>query len=437
MTPGAGGPDPLAPGVEAALREAYRTEWARVVATLIRVTGDWDVAEEAASGAFERAAITWPRDGVPRNAGAWLTTAARHLALDRLRRRGVEAEKVREWMAMEEFSGRADGPRDPADIVADDGPQWDDRLRLVFTCAHPALPMEARVALTLRTVGGLDTSEIARAFLVPEATMAQRIVRAKRKIRHAGIPYRVPTADLLPERLGGVLAVLYLIANEGYLASHGDALQRLDLASEAIRLTRLVVALLPDADEARALLALMLLQHARSGARVDAGGELVPLPEQDRSAWDAAEVAEGLALVGASTARDRSSADAPGPYRLQAEIQAAHARARTAADTDWPAIVDRYDALAMLADSPFVELNRAIARGMAFGPEVGLQDLAFLEASGRLEGYHLLPAAQADLLRRLGRTDAAAARYREAIALARTTPERRFLERRLAEVAAG
>lgn len=439
MTPGAGGVAPLAPEVEAALREAYRTEWTRVVATLIRVTGDWDVAEEAASGAFERAAITWPRDGVPRNAGAWLTTAARNLALDRLRRRGVEAEKVREWMAMEEFSGRADGPRDPADVVvAADEPQWDDRLRLVFTCAHPALPMEARVALTLRTVGGLDTGEIARAFLVPEATMAQRIVRAKRKIRHAGIPYRVPTADLLPERLGGVLAVLYLIANEGYLASHGDALQRLDLASEAIRLTRLVVALLPDADEARALLALLLLQHARSGARVDVGGELVPLPEQDRSAWDAAEVAEGLALVGASTAGDSgagpSPADPPGPYRLQAEIQAVHARARTAADTDWPAIVDRYDALAMLADSPFVDLNRAIARGMAFGPEVGLQDLALLEASGRLEGYHLLPAAQADLLRRLGRMDAAAARYREAILLARTTPERRFLERRLAEV---
>lgn len=442
MTPGAGGVAPLAPEVGAALREAYRTEWARVVATLIRVTGDWDVAEEAASGAFERAAITWPRDGVPRNAGAWLTTAARNLALDRLRRRGVEAEKIREWMAMEEFSGRADGPRDPADVVvAGDEPQWDDRLRLVFTCAHPALPMEARVALTLRTVGGLDTGEIARAFLVPEATMAQRIVRAKRKIRHAGIPYRVPTADLLPERLGGVLAVLYLIANEGYLASHGDALQRLDLASEAIRLTRLVVALLPDADEARALLALMLLQHARSGARVDAGGELVPLPEQDRSAWDAAELGEGLAIVGASTAggsrADPSPADPPGPYRLQAEIQAVHARARTAADTDWPAIVDRYDALAMLADSPFVDLNRAIARGMAFGPEVGLQDLALLEASGRLEGYHLLPAAQADLLRRLGRTDAAAARYRAAIALARTTPERRFLERRLTELAAG
>ncbi|MGR2752061.1 RNA polymerase sigma factor [Agromyces arachidis] len=400
-----------------------------MVATLIRRTGDWDVAEEAAAGAFERAAATWPRDGVPGNPGAWLTTAARNLALDRLRRRGVEAGKVEEWIEMERFAGRDAGPPDPADLVARE-PEWDDRLRLVFTCAHPALPMEARVALTLRTVGGLDTGEIARAFHVPEATMGQRISRAKRKIRNAGIPYRVPTDDLLPERLGGVLAVLYLVANEGYLASHGESLQRLDLTVEAIRLARLVVALMPDADEARALLALMLLQHARSAARADAAGDLVPLPEQDRSRWDAAEIAEGLALLEPLAARR----DAPGQYRLQAEIQAVHARARSADDTDWPAIVDRYDALAMLADSPFVALNRAIARGMAFGPRHGLDDLALLAASGRLDGYHLLPAAQADLLRRLGDTDAAAARYREALALVPTAPERRFLERRLAEL---
>lgn len=421
---------PLPPGVAAALAEAYRAEWARVVATLIARTGDWDVAEEAASGAFERAALTWPRDGVPRNPGAWLTTAARNLALDRLRRRGVETEKVGEWMAMEEFTGRA-GPPDPADVAGAE-PEWDDRLRLVFTCAHPALPMESRVALTLRTVGGLDTGEIARAFHVPEATMGQRISRAKRKIRNAGVPYRVPTDDLLPERLDGVLAVLYLIANEGYLASHGETLQRLDLTVEAIRLTRLVVALLPASDESRALLALMLLQHARSAARTDAAGDLVPLPEQDRSRWDAAEIAEGLALL-----ERTGPAGGPGPvgpYRLQAEIQAIHARARSAGDTDWRAIVARYDALAMLADSPFVALNRAIARGMAFGPQQGLDDLALLEASGRLDGYHLLPAAQADLLRRLGETDAAAARYRDAIALAPTAPERRFLERRLAEL---
>ena len=413
--------DPLAPDVAASLREAYNSDWTRVVATLIRVTGDWDVAEDAASAAFERAAQTWPRDGIPRNPGAWLTSVARNLALDRLRRRGVEAEKVREWMAMQEFSGHAAEP------------EWDDRLRLIFTCAHPALPMESRVALTLRTVGGLDTVEIARAFLVPEATMAQRIVRAKRKIRHAGIPYRVPTADLLPERLDGVLAVLYLIANEGYLASSGDALQRFDLTAEAIRLTRLVVALLPDADEARALLALMLLQHARSGARVDAAGDLVPLPEQDRSTWDATRIAEGLALLDRSRG-DTSRTDPPGPYRLQAQIQAVHARARSETDTDWPTIAVLYDALAMLADSPFVALNRAIARGMAYGPRHGLDDLALLEASGRLAGYHLLPAAQAEFLRRLGQADAAAARYRMAIELAPTGPERRFLERRLAEL---
>lgn len=367
---------------------------------------------------------------MPRNPGAWLTTAARNLALDRLRRRGVEAEKVREWMAMEEFTGRG-GPPDPADLVAGEA-AWDDRLRLIFTCAHPALPMESRVALTLRTVGGLGTGEIARAFHVPEATMGQRISRAKRKIRNAGIAYRVPAADLLPERLDGVLAVLYLIANEGYLASHGESLQRLDLAAEAVRLARLVVALLPESDEARALLALMLVQHARSAARTDAAGDLVPLPEQDRSRWDAAETAEGLALL--ERAGSPGPESPPGPYRLQAEIQAVHARARTPDDTDWRAIVDRYDALAMLADSPFVALNRAIARGMAFGPQRGLDDLALLEASGRLDGYHLLPAAQADLLRRLGETDAAAARYRDAIGLAPTAPERRFLERRLAEL---
>ncbi|WP_353815910.1 RNA polymerase sigma factor [Agromyces sp. SYSU T00266] len=409
-----------------------------MVATLIRVTGDWDVAEDAVSGAFARAAETWPRDGVPRTPGAWLTTAARNLALDRLRRRGVESEKVREWVAMEELSGRAGGPPDPADVAGDalaGEPEWDDRLRLVFTCAHPALPMESRVALTLRTVGGLDTGEIARAFHVPEPTMGQRISRAKRKIRHAGIPYRVPTADLLPERLDGVLAVLYLIANEGYLASHGDDLQRLDLAAEAIRLTRLVVALMPRAEEARALLAMLLLQHARSAARVDAHGDLVPLPEQDRATWDAAGIAEGLALLGPAATPTAGAGRTPaGPYRLQAEIQAVHARARTADDTDWRAIVARYDALAMFADSPFVALNRAIARGMAFGPQAGLDDLALLEASGRLRDYHLLPAAQADLLRRQGDADAAAARYREAIALARTAPERRFLELRLAEL---
>ncbi len=386
-----------------------------MVATLIRRTGDWDVAEEAAAGAFERAVTTWPRDGVPRNPGAWLTTAARNLALDRLRRRGVEAAKLREWSAMEEASGEPD----PADAVTEhDG---DDRLRLIFTCAHPALPLEARVALTLRTVAGLTTPEVARAFLVSESTMAQRIVRAKAKIANARIPYRVPQPEDLPERLDGVLAVLYLVYNEGYTASSGDSLQRLDLAAEAIRLTRLLAGLLPH-PEVTGLLALMLLQHARSAARVDAAGDLVPLEEQDRSRWNAAQLAEGLALLALPPAE-------PGPYHVQASIQAVHARAASAAATDWPAILAAYD---QLPDSPIVALNRAIALGMAAGPREGLAELERLAASGRLPAHHLLPAARADLSRRAGLLEAAAVHYRAAIDLAPTDPERRYLQRRLA-----
>lgn len=406
----------LDPAVGVAVRAAYESEWARVVANLIRVTGDWDVAEEAAAGAFEKAVLTWPRDGVPRSPGGWLTTTARNLALDRLRRRGVEGEKLREWAAMEDVRG----PADPA--VAD--VEWDDRLRLIFTCAHPALPLEARVALTLRVVGGLSTGEVARAFFVSESTMAQRIVRAKAKIAHAAIPYRVPTPEALPERLDGVLAVLYRIHTEGYTATSGESLQRLDLAAEAIRLTRLVCELLPGAEPA-ALLALMLLQHARSSARVDAAGDLVPLEQQDRSAWDGAEIAEGLSLLEAWPSGERS------PYRVQAEIQAIHVRAGRAEDTDWWAILARY---AELPESPFVELNRAIARGLADEPEAGLAALARLDASGRLAGHHLLPAARADLSRRAGRLDEAAAHYRAAIALAPTEPERRYLVRRLGEL---
>jgi RNA polymerase sigma-70 factor (ECF subfamily) len=412
----------------AAIARAYREEWPRIVATLIAATGDWDVAEDATADAFEKAAARWRTEGVPRTPGAWLTTVARNRALDVLRRRGVESAKVREWMAMDEAMGGP--PTDPAELAAA-AADWDDRLRLVFTCAHPALPLEGRVALTLRTVGGLETAEIARAFLVPESTMAQRLVRAKRKIRNAGIPYRVPSAEELPERLLGVLAVLMLVHNEGYLASSGDRLLRLDLQEEAIRLTRLVVELLPDAPEPRALLALLLLQHARSPARVDAGGELVPLDEQDRSRWNAAELAEGLALV---EALEREPQAAAGPYRLQAGIQAVHARAATAADTDWNAIVRCYDRLREIQPAPVVELNRAVALGLAGEIGAALDELRRLEASGRLGDYHLLPAAQADLLRRAGRFDAAAARYRDAIGLAPTGPERRFLERRLAEL---
>ncbi len=328
---------------------------------------------------------------------------------------------------MDELTGGGTSD-DPAELAAAE-PEWDDRLRLVFTCAHPALPVEARVALTLRTVGGLDTAEIARAFFVPEATMAQRLVRAKRKIRHAAIPYRVPEAAELPERLGGVLAVLMLVHNEGYLASSGDRLLRLDLQEEAIRLARLVVELLPDADEARAVLALLLLQHARSAARVDVDGELVPLDEQDRSRWNADEVAQGLALLATPPT------GTIGPYRVQAEIQAVHARAGTAEATDWPAIVAWYDALLAATPSPVVELNRAVALGLGGEPELALAELDRLAASDRLGDYHLLAAAQADLLRRTGRAADAAERYRAAIRLAPTGPERRFLERRLADVA--
>ena len=362
--------------------------------------------------------MTWPTTGVPANPGAWLTTAARNLALDRLRRRGVEAGKLKEWSAMDE--SRTDLPGDPADVITGD-PDWDDRLRLIFTCAHPALPLEARVALTLRTVAGLTTAQVAHAFLVSETAMAQRIVRAKAKIANAGIPYRVPGSAALPERLDGVLTVLYLVYNEGYTASSGPNLQRPDLAAEAIRLTRLLADLLPDA-EVTALLALMLLQHARSDARIDQHGDLIPLEEQDRSQWDAAELAEGLALLdGPPGAR--------GAYRVQAELQAVHARARTASATDWPRILALYNELPA---TPIVELNRAVAIGMAVGPDAGLAALAFLAASGELAGHHLLPAARADLCRRAGRVGEAERFYREALALAPTDPERRYLERRLA-----
>ena len=323
---------------------------------------------------------------------------------------------------------QARGPAsvDPAERAVD-GPEWDDRLRLIFTCAHPALPLEARVALTLRTVGGLSTAEVARAFFVSESTMAQRIVRAKAKIAHAGIPYRVPPPEALPQRLGGVLAVLYLVHNEGYAASSGASLQRLDLAAEAIRLARLLAGLLPE-PEAVALLALMLLQHARSLVRVDAVGDLVPLEEQDRSRWDPVEIAEALALLSGLPPGAR------GPYRVQAEIQAVHARAASPAQTDWRAILRLYGEL---PTTPVVALNRGIALAMVAGPDAGLAELERLAASGTLKGYHLLPAAQADLSRRAGRASEAAVHYRAALTLAPTEPERRYLQRRLAELGPG
>jgi RNA polymerase sigma-70 factor, ECF subfamily len=411
--------------VRAAVDEAFREEWGQVVATLIRVTGDWDLAEECAQDAFALALERWRRDGVPGRAGAWLTTVARNRAIDRLRREAVGAAKLREAAAL----APPEGPRDEAAAVSGVG---DDRLRLMFTCCHPALSLEAQVALTLRTLAGLTTAEIARAFLVPEPTMSKRLLRAKQKIRHAGIPYRVPPAHLLPERTAGVLGVLYLLFNEGYSATAGADLVRQGLCDEAIRLARLLVRLLPGEPEAAGLLALMLLHDARRATRVDQAGELVTLEDQDRGRWDRAEIDEGVDLLERALRRRR-----PGPYQLQAAIAACHASAAAAADTDWAEIAALYGQLARLVPSPVVELNRAVAVAMAEGPAAGLALVEALEASGELVGYHLLPATRADLLRRLGRAGDAAAAYRQALALASTDAERRFLGRRLAETTAG
>ena len=395
-----------------------------MVATLIRMTRDWDLAEECAQDAFAVALERWGRDGVPRNPGAWLTTTARNRALDRLRRGATEAAKLREVAALP----RTD---DEPDDGADDGTVEDDRLRLIFTCCHPALPLEARVALTLRTLAGLTTAEIARAFLVSEATMAKRLVRAKGKIRHAGIPYRVPPAHLLPERTGGVLAVLYLLFNEGYAATAGADLVRQGLCAEAIRLARVLTTLMPDEPEALGLLALMLLHDARRAARVDDAGDVVPLEEQDRTRWDRAEIEEGVRLLDDALGRDSA-----GTYQLQAAIAACHATAARPQDTDWARIAQLYGRVAELLPSPVVELNRAVAVAMADGPAAGLELVDALDAGGELAGYHLLPATRADLLRRLGRRAEAAAAYREALDLVSTDAERRYLERRLAETAA-
>jgi RNA polymerase sigma-70 factor (ECF subfamily) len=407
-------------GLDEVLTRVHREEWARVVATLARRFGDLDVAEDAAAEAFATAVERWRADGVPANPGAWLTTTAGNKALDRVRRESRRDAKQRQaHMLTDQLSG----PPEPTGAVED------ERLRLLFTCAHPALATEARVALTLRLVGGLTVGEIAHAFLVPEPTMAQRITRAKAKIRAAGIPWRVPAAADLPARVDGVLTVLYLVFNEGYLASGpGTDPVRADLTGEAIRLTRLVRALLEDDAEATGLLALMLLTEARRTARVSAGGELVTLDQQDRGAWDRSLVAEGHALV-----RERlASGRPPGRYQVLAAINAVHTDAADARDVDWSQVVALYDQLARLDPSPVVALNRAIAVGELDGPHVALAQVDALAT--RLDGYHAFHATRADLLRRLGRSTEAREAYDRAIELARNSAESAYLTRRRDEL---
>ena len=413
--------------VRGAVDTAFRDEWGRVVATLIRTTGDWDLAEECAQDAFTMALARWQKDGIPARPGAWLTTAARNRAIDVLRRKTVGAAKLREVAAM---SCDPD-PYPASDSETDHSGVPDDRLRLMFTCCHPALSLEARVALTLRTLAGLTTAEIARAFLASEPTMAKRLVRAKQKIQNAGIPYRVPPAHLLPERMSAVLSVLYLLFNEGYSATAGADLVRQNLSGEAIRLARVLIRLMPDEPEATGLLALMLLHDARRAARVDAHGDLITLEDQDRGQWNTAEISEGVALLNDALRRGQ-----PGPYQVQAAIAACHATAPTADSTDWPQIAALYGQLGEFLPTPVVELNYAVAVGMARGPAAGLALVEALETAGKLAGYHLLPATRADLLRRLGRSREAAAAYAEALALTSTDAERRYLSRRLAETSA-
>ena len=395
--------------VEEAVAAAFRDEWGQVFATVVGLVDDWELAEDCVADAFAAALPTWRRDGVPRRPGAWLTVAARNRARDRLRRAGVEQRKLAEVASMP----------DPEPLPPTEFP--DHRLELIFTCCHPALRPEARVALTLRTLTGMTTAEIARAFLVPEPTMAQRLVRAQRKIRNAGIPYRVPPAHLLPERTAGVLAVLYLLYREGY-ASSTDELVRAEVSGEAIRLARALVALMPDEPEAVGLLALMLLQEARRAARLDAGGELVLLADQDRALWDDSLIAEGTALLESALRRGRV-----GPYQLQAAIAAEHDRGP---DTDWREIVRLYDELLRVLPSPVVRLHRAVAGAAVDGAAVALPLVE--ELGAELERHHLWHATRADLLRRLDRGAEARSAYAAALDLAPSAAERRFLGRRLA-----
>ena len=406
---------------EDAAARVYREHSGRVLATLIRQLGDFDRAQDALQDAVTRALEIWPTDGIPDNPAGWLIATGRNKAIDRLRRERNFASKQDEIRASTKFI------TEPVEIEEDDVIA-DDRLRLVFTACHPALAMEARVALTLRTLGGLTTSQIARAFLVPETTMAQRLVRAKKKIRLAGIPYRVPERERLPERVDSVLAVIYLIFNEGYTASDGDELIRRELSMEAIRLGRLVCSLMPNEPEALGLTALMMLHDSRRAARVSPTGELVTLEEQDRNLWNREQILEGLSLL------DRAMrSQQPGPYQIQAAIGALHARAATPEATNWPQIVALYDRLFELTESAVVALNRAAAIGMASGPGAGLATLEAIEREETLLDYYLLHAAKADFLRRAGRYDEAVTSYDRALSLVSNARERAYLERRRLE----
>ena len=390
----------------------YADGWSRIVAAMIRLTGDWDLAEECAQEAFAQALQKWPHSGMPDQPLAWLTTTARNRAIDRLRRASTEAAKLREVAAMQQ---------EPMPPDARDSEIPDERLELMFTCCHPSLNLDAQVALTLRSLAGMSTAEIARAFMVPERTMGQRLFRAKQKVAHAVIPFRVPPAQLLPERLPAVLHVLYLLFNQGY----SDPRQA-RLSKEGIRLARVLVALMPDEPEAHGMLALMLLHDARRPARIDANGNLVTLEEQDRSVWDQAQIAEGTAILDRALRRRRA-----GPFQIQAAIAACHATAPVAAQTDWAQIVGLYDQLALVAPSVVVDLNRAVAIGMADSPQAALPLVDAIAGTGQLDAYYLLHATRADLLRRAGRLPEASESYRKAAELAPTEAERRFLSSRL------